>query len=172
MAESSGASVEAPSNARRLASPAVWAGYVACAAALAYALPHLWWGLGIPLAFPGDFSDAPTQPWMRVLAFWSMGAFSIFGALFALALVRPWGRIFPRWMLLVPAWVASVVLTAWELGYFYLQYFLAVGWVVPAPAFAAQDAHPAVWGFYWYGVFLVWGLSLGAAAWWSRRIRP
>jgi hypothetical protein len=63
-------------------------------------------------------------------------------------------------------------ITFWGLGYFYLQYVLAVGRVVPAPEFAAQDAHPAaIWGFYWYGVFLVWGISLGAAAWWSRQTR-
>jgi hypothetical protein len=153
----------AVSNRRRRTA---WSAYAACAAALGYALPHLWWGLGIPLAFPGDFSDTPTQPWMHALAFWGMGALAVFGASFALALVKPWGRNFPRRLLLVPAWVASVGLTLWGLGYFYLRYFLAVGRVVPAPEFAAQDAHPAaVWGFYWYAVFLVWGLSLGIAAW-------
>ncbi len=118
----------------------------------------------IPLAFPGDFSDTPGEQWMRALAFWGMGGLAVFGALFALALVRPWGRVFPRWML-VPAWVAAAGLTFWGLGYFYLEYFLAVGRVVSAPEIAAQDAHPAaIWGFYWYGVFLVWGIALGAAA--------
>ncbi len=135
-------------------------------------MPHLWWGLGIPWAFPGDFSDTPAQPWMHALAFWGMGALALFGALFAL--VRPWGRIFPRWILLVPAWGATVGLSLWGLGYFYLRYFLAAGRVVSAPEFAAQDAHPAaVWGFYWYGVFLVWGISLGAAALAYKRVtRP
>jgi hypothetical protein len=57
-------------------------------------------------------------------------------------------------------------------GDFYLRYFLAVGRVVSAPEFATQDAHLAAgWGFYWYGLFLVWGGSLAAAAWWSRRTR-
>jgi hypothetical protein len=39
---------------------------------------------------------------------------------------------------------------------------------------ADEDAHPAaVWGFYWYGVFLVWGISLGAAALAYKRVsRP
>ena len=41
-----------------------------------------------------------------------------------------------------------------------------LGRVVPAPEFAVQDAHPAaVWGFYRYAVFLVWGISLGIASW-------
>jgi hypothetical protein len=104
-----------------------WAAYVACAAALAYALPHLWWGLGIPWAFPGDFSDTPAQPWMRALAFWGMGALALFGALFALALVKPWGRILPRRLLLVPprwrpwdlpsgASVTSTCGTSWPLA--------------------------------------------------------
>ncbi len=146
MNQGSGDMAGAVSDGRRLTA---WAGYAACAAALAYALPHLWWGLGIPLAFPGDFSDAPSEPWLRALAFWGMGSLAVFGALFALALVRPWGRVFPRRLLLIPAWVTSVGLTVWGLGYFYLQYFLAVGRVVSAPEFAVQDAHPAaVWGFY------------------------
>ena len=113
MTQGSGDMTGAVSNGRQRTA---WAAYAACAAALAYALPHLWWGLGIPLAFPGDFSDTPTQPWMRALAFWGMGSLAVFGALFALALVRPWGRIFPRWLLVIPAWAASVGLTFWGLG--------------------------------------------------------
>lgn len=64
-------------------------------------------------------------------------------------------------------------LTVWGLGYSYLRYFLAVGRVVPAPQSAVQDAHPAVvWGFYWYGRFLAWGLSAGAAAFYYQRRAP
>jgi hypothetical protein len=58
MVQGTGFMTGAVPNRRRRAA---WAGYAACAAALAYALPHLWWGLEIPLAFPGDFSEKPTQ---------------------------------------------------------------------------------------------------------------
>lgn len=152
---------------------AVWAAYVASAAALGYAVPHLWWGLGIPWAYPGDFADMTNQSTPQALANWGIGIFvAIVGALFPLALVKPWGRILPRRLLLVPAWVASVVFVLWGLGYFYLRAMLAAGRVVSAPEYAAGDAHPAAeWGFLWYGLFLVWGISLGATAWWSRRTR-
>lgn len=30
----------------------------------------------------------------------------------------------------------------------------------------AKDAHPqAAWGLFWYGLFVLWGLMLGAAVW-------
>jgi hypothetical protein len=109
----------------------------------------------------------------QVLADWGIGIFvAIVGTLFPLALVQPWGRMLPRRLLLVPAWVASVVLVLWSVGYFYLRIYLATGRVVSAPEYAAGDAHPAAdWGFFWYGLFLVWGIALGATAWWSRRTR-
>ena len=139
-----------PNRQRRTA----WSAYAACAAALGYALPHLWWGLGIPLVFPGDFSETATQPWMRARLLGHGGS----GRLRRVVRTRARqavGAAFPRRLLLVPAWVASMGLTLWGLGYFYLRYFLAAGRVVPAPEFAAQNAHPAaVWDFYWYAVFL------------------
>lgn len=33
--------------------------YVACISALLYAAPHLWWGMGISVASPGDFKSFP-----------------------------------------------------------------------------------------------------------------
>src|ERR687885_2639813 len=98
MAKGTGKTAVAAPDGRRRAARAA---YAACAASLGYAVPHLWWGLGIPWAFPGDFADTPTQPWMRALAFWGMGTLAVFGAL--LALVQPWGRMLPRRLLPVPA---------------------------------------------------------------------
>jgi hypothetical protein len=107
-----------------------------------------------------------------VLAEWGIVMITILFALLPLALVKPWGRILPRRLLRVPAWVASVGLVLWSLTYFNLRIMLATGRVVSAPEYAEGDAHPAAdWGFYWYGLFLVWGLSLGATAWYSRRTR-
>jgi hypothetical protein len=140
-------------------------GYIASAAAVGYGLPHIWWGFGVPWMFPGEFADRPSDLAVQLIAYWGFGGFSLLTALFGLALARHWGRGFPRWVLLIPAWAGAVVLTVWGLGFFYLQYFLVSGRVESAPAFTANDAHPAaVWGFYWYGVFVVWGISLGLAA--------
>ncbi|MFI6447369.1 DUF3995 domain-containing protein [Kitasatospora sp. NPDC050543] len=143
-----------------------WAGYVAAAAALAYAAPHFWWGAGIGATFPGDFAEAPHGTWEAAIGYWGMGGVAVLGAVVALALVRPWGRRLPRRLLAVPVAIASVAMTLWGFTYFALQYLLAAERVVSAPAFAAKDAHPqAAWGLFWYALFVTWGVMLGAAAW-------
>lgn len=121
---------------------------------------------GARATFPGDFAEAPHGTWEAAIGYWVMGGVSVIGAVVALALVRPWGRRLPRRLLAVPAVVASVAMTLWGLTYFALQYLLAVGRVVSAPAFAAKDAHPqAAWGIFWYALFVTWGIMLGVAAW-------
>lgn len=148
------------------------AGYIAGMAALMYALPHFWWGLGIGLAFPGDFEEAPGEFWSVLIGYWGMGGFAVLGALFALAFAMRWGERLPRLLLLIPAWIASAGFTLWGFSYFVLQFQLAIGRVQSAPAFAVQDASPmAVWGYFWYGLFLVWGISLGAAALYTAKDR-
>jgi hypothetical protein len=140
-----------------------WAAYAASAGAVIYGLPHLWWGMGIPATFPGDFAAA-TAGGNAAVGYWGFGLLAIAAAAGPLALVQRWGRIFPRWMVLVSAWTVSAVLTLWGLGYFYLQYFVAVGRLEPTARFAAQDAHPmAAWGMLWYADFLLTGLALGVA---------
>jgi hypothetical protein len=147
-----------------------WPMWAACMAALGFALPHVWWLFGVSWAFPGDFSEISSQSKAQALGDWVIVMFAIVFALLPFALVTPRGRVLHRRMLYVLAWFASVVLVLWSLGYFYMQIMLAAGRVVSAPKYAAQDGSPsAVWGFYWYGLFLVWGIALGATAWWSRR---
>jgi hypothetical protein len=112
------------------------------------------------------------QSTTQALGEWGIVTLVIVWALLPLALVQPWGRILPRRLLLVPAWVASVALVLWSFSYFNMRIMLATGRVESGPEYAAGDAHPAaVWGFYWYSLFLVWGISLGATAWWSSRTR-
>ena len=37
------------------------------------------------------------------------------------------------------------------------------------PMYADQDASPmAVWGYFWYALFLIWGISLGTAILWGK----
>ncbi|WP_328923621.1 DUF3995 domain-containing protein [Streptomyces sp. NBC_00190] len=143
-----------------------WPGYAAAAAALAYAAPHFWWGAGIAATFPGDFASAPHGTWEAAIGYWGMGVVALIGAVVALALVRPWGLRLPRRALCVPSLTASVGMTLWGFTYFALQYLLAAGRVVSAPAFVAKDVHPqAAWGLFWYGLFVLWCLMLGVAAW-------
>ncbi|MFC9297917.1 DUF3995 domain-containing protein [Streptomyces sp. NPDC057011] len=149
-----------------------WAGYVAAASALAYAAPHFWWGAGVAAAFPGDFVTAPHDNMEAAIGYWGMGAVAVFGAVLSLALARPWGRRLPASLLAVPAGLAAIGMTLWGFTYFAMQYLLAAGRVVSAPAFAEGDAHPqAAWGLFWYALFLLWGITLATAAWQRLRSR-
>lgn len=140
-----------------------WAAYVATGGAIVYGLPHLWWGMGIPAMFPGDFLAA-TAAGNAAIGYWGLGILSILASAGPLALVRNWGKIFPRWLVLISGRLVSAVLIFWGLGYFYMQYFLAVGRMASAPDFAAKDAHPqAAWGLLWYADFLIIGLALAIA---------
>ncbi|MDQ0859630.1 hypothetical protein QFZ72_003109 [Bacillus sp. V2I10] len=138
-------------------------GYVACISALLYAAPHLWWGMGISVAFPGDYKSFPDNVWSIAIGFWIMGFLAVLAALFALSFIQPWGRRFPRLMLLILGWITSVGLTFWGLGFFYLRFFIEIGRVTSSPQFTYQDSeiHPIIWGYIWYSLFLVWGISLG-----------
>ncbi|WP_447006958.1 hypothetical protein ACRAKI_11025 [Saccharothrix isguenensis] len=148
-----------------------WAAYTASTGAIVYGLPHLWWGMGVSATFPGDFEAATSSSTgSAAIGYWGFGILSILAAAGPPALVQRWGRVFPRWLVLIPAWTVSAALALWGLGYFYLRYFLAVGRVESAGAFAAQDAHPqADWGLLWYADFLVTGIALGVATWHYQR---
>ncbi|MFD9410701.1 DUF3995 domain-containing protein [Streptomyces sp. NPDC059989] len=150
-----------------------WPGYVAAVAALGYAAPHFWWGAGISSMFPGDFATAPHANLEAAIGYWMMGALAAFGAVLSLALVRPWGRRIPALLIAVPSGLAAIGMTLWGFTYFAMQYLLSADRVVSAPAFAAKDAHPqAAWGLFWYALFLIWGITLGIAAWQRLRARP
>jgi len=137
------------------------AGWCAAAGALAYGLPHAWWGLGIMYGYPGSQDTIPDVAWQRAVGFWGMGLVSLGAAVFALALFQPWGRRFPRWLLLLPAWPAGAGLALWGLGYVYLRFFIATGRVEPSEEVAKATSN---WNYYWYPVFLIWGVSLLIAA--------
>ncbi|MER5360091.1 DUF3995 domain-containing protein [Streptomyces sp. NPDC002785] len=136
-------------------------GYCAVIAGLAYALPHLWWGLGIMVAYPDTPESVPDVAWQRMIAFWGMGAAATLAALATTALFRPWGDFFPRWLRIGAALTAGTGLALWGLGYGYLRFFIAVGRVEPSAEVAASFGP---WNFYWYPVFFVWGASLALAA--------
>ncbi|WNQ11205.1 DUF3995 domain-containing protein [Paenibacillus aurantius] len=149
-----------------------WAGYMACACGLLYALPHFWWGLGVSLGFPGDFAKVPDEVLSRLIGYWFMGAAAVLAALFGLSFVYKWGEKLPIRLKIIPAWIGCVGLSVWGFSFFVLQFQFAIGRVVSAPAFAEQDASPmAAWGYVWYALFLGWGISLGFAAFFETKGR-
>ena len=148
----------------------IW-GYVAFVSALLYAVPHLWWGMGISVAFPGEYKSSPDNVWSVAIGFWLMGFVAILAALFSLSFIKPWGQRFPRFILLTLGWIASIGLTFWGLGFFYLRFFIGMGRVISPPQFVFQDlnVHSIIWGYIWYLLFLVWGISLGLTVFYYQR---
>lgn len=67
---------------------------MACISALLYTAPHLWWGMGISVAFPGDYKSFPDNVWSIAIGFWTMGFLAILVALFALSFIQPWVEAF------------------------------------------------------------------------------
>ena len=142
-----------------------WAGYAACICALLYAIPHFWFGLGVSFMFPGDFETSTQGMSLNLFANYFMGTVAVGASVFGLSFVRPWGDKLPRWFKVLFAWFGSILLSFWGSLFFVMQFSAAIGVTVSAPAFAEAHAHPmAVWGYYWYAVFLPWGISLGVAA--------
>jgi hypothetical protein len=87
------------------------------------------------------------------------GGFVLAGTLLPLALVHRWGRSVPRWLVAAPALAISTGLTAYfgiATGQLLLDLVGAVSNV--------DDGYPAA--FLWVAVpaYLVWGLTMGAAA--------
>ena len=141
-------------------------GYVACISALLYAAPHLWWGIGISVAFPGDYKF-PDSVWSVAIGFWTMGFLAILAAFFALSFIQPWGRRIPRSMLLILGWIASVGLTFWGLGFFYLRFFIEIGRLTSSLTIYLSRFKYLPYNLGLYLVFIV--LSLGYLA---RSYRP
>ncbi|MCP3741867.1 DUF3995 domain-containing protein [Rossellomorea sp. BNER] len=149
-----------------------WSAYIASLSALLYALPHFWWGLGIGFMFPGDFETAPDDFFAKAIGYWVMGGLALVAAWLAFRFTRsssfrPVGKL-----MIVSAWIGSAGLTLWGFSYFVLQFQLAIGRVQSAPAFAAQDASPmAIWGLFWYSLFLIGGVSIGFASYYAQKIQ-
>lgn len=107
-----------------------WAGYVAAAWAVAYAVGvRGYQGLGGTLGLAGTFEDPDAMRRASLIA--GVGILLVgFGAL---AFVRPWGLRLPRWLVIVPAlagsaYAAAHALTAYvtkpldALGVIHLQF--------------------------------------------------
>ncbi|HSE36075.1 MAG TPA: hypothetical protein VLG74_02160 [Blastocatellia bacterium] len=126
-----------------------WVHYAACAWAVLFAAPHLWWALGLPAGFPGG--RANHQLMMTTWRYYFdliVIAMSIAAVFVALAPIKRWGKSIPRWLLRTAAWVAFGMLTLRGLA----------GMIVDG----ASDPM-------WWPTFLVGGLLFGAIAWMGSR---
>ena len=129
-----------------------------------YTLCHIFGGGGgISVAFPGEYKAFSDNVWSVAIGFWVIDFIAILAALFALSFIKSWGQKFPRFILLTLGWIGSIGLTFWGLGFFYLRFFIEIGRAISPPQFIYQDlnVHLIIWGYIWYSLFLVWGISLG-----------
>jgi hypothetical protein len=132
-------------------SPATaWAGYAACAWALLFTVPHVYWAAGGTVGLDGR----PMSGALGVINLASI-PLSLLAALVALAMIRSWGRAVPRWLLGGAAWGACAVLSL-RGGAGLVQSVL--GSEEPPPLFRVFEPG-----------FLVGGILFGAAAWYYSR---
>jgi hypothetical protein len=126
-----------------------WISYAACAWAVLFAAPHLWWALGIPAGFPGGaanhhfFMSSPWRFAYDVLVILLSGL----AAVITVTLLRPPHEVARRWIPLTAAWIACGMLTLRGVA----------GLVVDG----ASD-------LVWWPTFLLGGILLGCVAWLAR----
>jgi hypothetical protein len=124
--------------------------YAACAWAVLFAAPHLWWALGVPAGFPGGRANhtlmMSTWRYYFDLLVIAMSAAAV---VVALAPVQRWGQAIPRRILLAMSWAAFAMLTLRGV----------------AGMIADGLSDPV-----WWPTFLVGGLLFGAIA--ARGRRP
>ena len=144
------------------------AGIIAGVSAILFALPHFWFWYGISYAFPGDFQSIPKTNVLLVV-----GGFAILATIYAMVFTHySWVRRLPKFIVALPAWVGSFGFTIWGLAYFGLQVLLALNNDISSPQYFASTTNPnAIWGLYWYSLFIVWGLSLGVAAFYLHKLK-
>jgi hypothetical protein len=131
----------------------------ACAWAVVFIAPHVYWATGGTAGLPGgEPLDGPIEA-INYAAI----TFSALAAVLALALARPWGAAVPRRVLLVGAWAACVLLALRGGG------GLAQG-LVAGGEWAREGSDALVVGF--EALFLLGGILFGLAAREYSRSRP
>ena len=152
----------------RVESALAWAGYAACAWAIAFATLSFYWAAGGTL---GVETNAPaiTRPvlarepgWIALL--WITGALKLIAGLLALALVRPWGRALPRRLLLAGGWVAFAIMALYEGAASLVQHALMLAGAIATPAGLGETSarwHLLLWDPWW----LLGGVLFGLATW-------
>lgn len=145
------------------------AGIIACISAVVFATPHFWYYYGVSLTFPGDFpSDLPYSGILLVV-----GGFALLAAAYAIGFTHlSFVRRLPELIVAAPAWLGGIGFTLWGLAYYAVQVQLALGWLPSTSIYAVQNTNPnAVWGYYWYSLFIVWGVSLVIAAFYYHKFK-
>jgi hypothetical protein len=145
--------------------------------AVVYAIPHIWWGLGIDLLAPGDMrSDEGlgANPVITFIAFYGMGALALFSAVLTWLMTRTDRHPFPGWFLALHGWAIGVLLVL-RGGIGLTETSLVLTGVRECPFMGCGVIGPGqdsigMTGMFWEPLFVLWGAALLATtAMWSRR---
>ena len=152
-----------------------WTSYAVVAWCILFGSIHLYWALGGTAGF-AEFS----MPSNRILALtrdplymgitWGVVIACVFGAIVALAPFQTWSRRMPRWLLLIPLWIACGMFLLRGIGTLIQSALMIAGGMPFDPLSSWSDAQ--AWSRYllidavlYSPWFILGGFAFGATAW-------
>ena len=148
-----------------------WAGYAACAWALAFALLSFYWAAGGMIGVKTLSTDLRHDAEVRSAGFvalvWATGVLKVGAGLLALALVQRWGSRVPRRLLLVVGWGTGALLTLYG-GMGLVSAAVGELGIVESIDPSTVRWYLLLWEPYW----VLGGLLFLAAAWHFRQSSP
>lgn len=143
------------------------AAWLAAALAVIYAIPHIWWGLGVGWLAPGDMSGDSglgSNAALRLFAFYGMGFLALISAFLTAAMVRSVRPAVPTWLIAVHGWCISVLLLL-RGGIGLVESTLISTGVRDCPfvGCGGSETGPDSIGMtsmFWEPLFVVWGVAL------------
>lgn len=144
--------------------------------AVIYAIPHIWWGLGIDWLAPGDMQSDKglgSHPAITFFAFYGMGALALFSAVLTRDMTRPGPSRFPAWFLALHGWGIGILLLI-RGGIGLTETSLVLTGVRDCPFVGCGASDPGrdsigMTGMFWEPLFVIWGIALLATSiLWSR----
>lgn len=153
---------------------------IAIIVAMIYAVPHIWWGLGIDWLAPADMrSDQGlgSSPIFTFIAFYGMGALAFLSAVLTwkLNLVRSGSARLPAWFLALHGWGIGILLVI-RGGIGLAESSLVLTGVRDCPFLGCGTSEPGrdsigITGMFWEPLFAIWGVTLlTTVALWSRML--
>lgn len=148
-----------------------YAAYAACAWAILFAIPSLYWAAGgqeLGHTIGGEIEQRARdrEPGM-VVTLWITGLIKVAGAIFALALVLPWGRQIPRRLMIALGWGGGLSMILYGASLM-VQHGLMLTDVIDRQE--SLDATALRWHFFfWDPWWLLGGILFALATWFFMR---
>ena len=143
------------------------AGTFASGLAIIYAVPHVWWGLGVDWLAPSDMRSGEglgSHPALTLFAFHGMGALALLSAALTRDMTRPGPSRFPSWFLALHGWgIAILLLIRGGIGL--TETALVLTGVRDCPFVGCGTSEPGrasigMTGVFWEPLFVIWGMAL------------